>query len=260
MVTFTMNVLVLLSVQGRWPSNPGSRLGHGGQGTEMRKGRKKSGQVQTPWEVSQENKSSSSSGWLDGSFEIIPRMLKTAETEIQRKLHLAGDHITQSHTLLCEALTKGKGLTNTDAEKNGGLRLVLGSVVNLKSQAQHCPSPITFSYFLVESKPSFKQHTRCLFVMLWASFSFWAFSPPRQNVTASQSSHHSPQWAATVHFLLLEALTRKRPENPAVASHLPSSVWVAWWRAHSLCPGTTWHQDPFLSFQWLMGQFNFTLN
>lgn len=110
----------------------------------MRKGRKKSGQVQAPWEAPPENEKPSSYGWLDGSFEIIPRqMLETVKTEKQ-KLHLAGDRITQSHTLLHEALRKGSDSPTFDEGKTGGLSLVLGNVVNKKNQAQHYPSPIKF--------------------------------------------------------------------------------------------------------------------
>lgn len=65
-------------------------------------------------------------------------MLETVKTEKQ-KLHLAGDRITQSHTLLHEALRKGSDSPTFDEGKTGGLSLVLGNVVNKKKSSSTLP-------------------------------------------------------------------------------------------------------------------------
>lgn len=49
------------------------RLGQAGLNTKFKKGKQKPGQIQTPQEVPEDNKKSSSSGWLDNSFEIMSR-------------------------------------------------------------------------------------------------------------------------------------------------------------------------------------------
>lgn len=142
-------------------SHPGTSLGCREQNTQMGKGKKRPSQVGHPEKRPWEHKNPSSSGWLEGSFETIPKQMLERVKQRNKEETVPGQWSSHQRTqhLFIWGLGQGEGLTNGSLDgrrrgvggewRNGILNFILGSIANKKSSSVR---PISNQVLLVPNR------------------------------------------------------------------------------------------------------------